>query len=110
MRERNVDRPEMTWEVGDAMDLQWPDNTFDLVLDKGTLDAILHSDDAFVNVAHLTKEFQRVTKIGGTVMIISYGLPPSRAPHLQREHLNWNLITTEIIDSKSLSENYIYIA
>ena len=110
MRERNVDRPEMTWEVGDAMDLHWPDNTFDLVLDKGTLDAILHSDSAFVNVATLTKEFQRVTKVGGIVMVISYGLPNSRACHLQRDHLNWNLITSEEIASKTIGENYMYIA
>ena len=40
----------MTYEVMDARDIKYEDNTFDLVVDKSTIDALLCGDDAFINV------------------------------------------------------------
>ena len=100
----------MTWEVGDALDLRWPDNTFDLVIDKSTIDTILHTDAGFVNVAQLTKEFQRVTKVGGLCMVISYGTLDTRSCHFSRAHLTWDVFKAETIASKTLGENYMFLA
>lgn len=89
MRERNLHRPEMTWEIGDALDMSYEDEYFDVVVDKsrclnntGTLDAILCGENSFFNAAKLTKEVQRVLKTGGIYLIISYGHPRTRIMHL----------------------------
>lgn len=66
----------------DVRDLKYQDNFFDLIIDKSTIDALLCGDQSFINVAIMTKEVQRVLKIGGIYMIISYGQPENRIPHL----------------------------
>ena len=66
----------------DVMDLTYDDKTFDLVIDKSTIDALLCGDYSFLNVALMTKEIQRVLKTGGIYMIISYGQPENRVFHL----------------------------
>ena len=73
MSERNiVKRPEMIWETMDARDLAYPDGMFDLVIDKGTVDAMMCSDFAEINVAVTLKECQRVLKDGGIYLVVSY--------------------------------------
>jgi 2-polyprenyl-3-methyl-5-hydroxy-6-metoxy-1,4-benzoquinol methylase len=67
MKARNTDRKEMTCkysltlvETMDVRDLKIEDNTFDLAIDKSTIDALLCGDSSFLNVAIMTKEVQRV--------------------------------------------------
>ena len=48
-------------------------NSFDLAIDKSTMDALLCGDDASFKVAALLKESQRVLKVGGVYFAISYG-------------------------------------
>lgn len=81
MRKRNTERPGMEFFVGDVRNIEWPDNTFDLALDKSTIDALLWGDYSFTNVAKMTKEIQRVLKPGGWYFAISYGNPESRSVH-----------------------------
>lgn len=66
----------------DVRELQYDDESFDLIIDKSTMDALLCGDQSFLNVAIMTKEVQRVLKTGGIYMIISYGPPENRIPHL----------------------------
>ena len=40
----------------DVRDLTYETEFFDLIIDKGTLDAMLCSDEAFTNVAKMLKE------------------------------------------------------
>lgn len=46
----------MKWEVMDVTDLKYPDEMFDLAIDKSTIDALLCGDNAFINVAKMLKE------------------------------------------------------
>ena len=46
----------MDFYVGDVRNIEWPDNTFDLAIDKSTIDALLCGDYSFTNVAKMTKE------------------------------------------------------
>lgn len=46
MKERNeISRPKMKWQVMSAMDLKFSDNSFDLIVDKGTVDALICGGD-----------------------------------------------------------------
>lgn len=66
----------------DVRDLKYENNFFDLVIDKSTIDALLCGENSFLNVAIMIKEVQRVLKVGGVYMIISYGQPENRIFHL----------------------------
>ena len=58
MKERNAEgRPSMNFLVMDITDMsEIESNTFDLVIDKSTMDALLCGNDSFVKVAQMLKE------------------------------------------------------
>lgn len=77
-------RPHMGFKVMDCRNLAYDDETFDMVIDKSTIDALLCGSNAFFNVAIMLKECQRVLKTGGFYVAISYGQPSNREFHFQR--------------------------
>ena len=85
MQDRNKQREKMTYEVMDVRNLKFENNFFDLAVDKSTMDAILCGDNSFINAAKMLKEVQRVLKIGGYYMMVSYGTPDARVLHLKRK-------------------------
>ena len=92
MRERNKERTEMVYEVMDVCDLKYPDNHFDIIIDKSTIDALLCGDNAYLKAAMLLKESQRVlTEDNGVYIAISFGKPETRSYHLERPFLSWKL-------------------
>ena len=91
MRVRNRKRKQMIYEVMDCCDLKYPDNYFDIAIDKSTIDAILCGDNAYLNTAMMLKEGQRVLKEGGVYIAISYGKPTTRSFHFERPIFNWKL-------------------
>ena len=103
----------MKWEVMDVRELKYPDEMFDLIIDKSTIDALLCGNYAFFNVAVMLKECQRVLKTGGYYMALSYGTPDNRTIHFTRKHLGFELKTYELQrvheDSGSASMHHIYI-
>ena len=56
MRERCQSMNKMVWDVMDVTDIKYEDNFFDIAIDKSTIDALLCGDNAFLNVAMMTKE------------------------------------------------------
>jgi len=101
----------------DARDLKYQDGTFDLAIDKSTIDAVLCGEKSFVNVAIMIREIQRVLKVGGIYMIISYGPPENRLFHLEREHLSLDISIYTIKKDYEIEEDpekfekthYVYI-
>lgn len=91
MKERTIDLINMTWEVMDVMDMRYESNTYDIAIDKSTIDALLCGSNAFLNVARMTREVQRVLKPGGYYFVISYGKPDNRTFHFQRKHLDFKV-------------------
>ena len=65
----------------DVRDLSYEEETFDLIIDKSTIDALLCGSHAYFNVAVMLKECQRVLKTGGYYVAISYGSPANREFH-----------------------------
>ena len=46
----------MSFLVMDAMNMTFANNTFDIIIDKSTIDAILCGENAFLNVAKMLFE------------------------------------------------------
>lgn len=55
-----------------------PDACFDVVLDKGCLDAVLCGEDALARVRAAVAGYYRVLKPGGTLAVVSHGEPKAR--------------------------------
>ena len=91
MIEKNKsERPEMTWQVMDITDMSaFATDSFDIAIDKSTIDALLCGDDFLLKVALMLKETQRVLKPGGHYFAISYGKPENRRSHFIRGFLSW---------------------
>ena len=90
----------------DVRDIKYPDKHFDLAVDKSTIDALLCGERSFINVAVMMKEVQRVLKVGGIYMIISYGKPENRVFHLEREHLSFDINIYTIKKDYSIDNNF----
>ena len=112
MKERNKDKKGLNYQVMDVRDMKgFKDETFDFIIDKSTLDALLCGENSFVDVVYMTKEISRILKVGGIYFIISYGKPENRLLHLQRKHLAFNIQVIEL-KQKTGNENslhFIYV-
>jgi ubiquinone/menaquinone biosynthesis C-methylase UbiE len=57
MAERNKERTQMSYQVGDVTAMpQFDDNSFDILIDKSTIDALLCAEDSIVMTAMMLKE------------------------------------------------------
>ena len=89
----------------DVRNMRFPTNHFDLIIDKSTIDALLCGDSSFMNTAIMMKvnkprinfqECQRILKLDGVYMGISYGTPENRLIHYKRGHLKLNVSTFQV--------------
>ena len=113
MKSRNKDKKGLHFDVMDVCDMAYKDETFDLIIDKSTIDALLCGDHSFMIVAKMLKEISRVLKTGGYYIIISYGQPENRMIHLERDHLAFDtqIYTIKRKEEEDESEkiHYVYI-
>jgi len=82
--------PRMKFECVDVTDLPYPDSSFDLIVNKGTLDAILCSNGAITNSKRMMKECSRVLKSHGSMVVVSYGKAEDRLAYFENEEKWWN--------------------
>ncbi|XP_045403321.1 eEF1A lysine and N-terminal methyltransferase [Lemur catta] len=74
MRERNASRrPQMSFLKMDMTQMEFPDASFQVVLDKGTLDAVLTDEEekTLQQVDRMLAEVGRVLQVGGRYLCIS---------------------------------------
>ncbi|CDJ47393.1 Methylase, related [Eimeria brunetti] len=76
--------------------------SFDFVIDKGTLDCILCGEKSFENVHKALTHISQVLKPGGVYMMISYGSPMFRLNHLQKKELGWT-VELQTLEKPSLN-------
>jgi len=65
MKNLYKDKPSLLYEVQDVRQLTYEDETFDVLVDKGTLDAILCGSDSLTNATGMLEECYRCLKRGG---------------------------------------------
>lgn len=95
----------------DVCSLEYPDEAFDVVLDKGTLDSILCGEGSTSNVSKMCNEISRcvtaasapsvapltparlpsVLKANGAYVVISYGIPDNRLSYLDNAEFGWKV-------------------
>ena len=84
------ERPGMTWRVLDVTDMsKFATDTFDIVIDKSTIDCLFCREDYVVKVASMLMHTQRILKPRGHYFAISMGQPKNRASHFVRKFLSW---------------------
>ena len=62
----------------DVIEMDLPADSFDVVIDKGTLDSILCSEGSSQNAIKCIRQIYRVLKSKGTYFCVSYGVPDFR--------------------------------
>eukprot|EP01121_Diplochlamys_sp_Union-15-3_P012322 TRINITY_DN367_c0_g1_i1.p1 TRINITY_DN367_c0_g1~~TRINITY_DN367_c0_g1_i1.p1 ORF type:complete len:239 (-),score=46.09 TRINITY_DN367_c0_g1_i1:66-740(-) len=95
MKERYKNNPKLEFCVMDCRTLDFEDKSFGVVIDKGTLDAVLCGDNSFYNAALMMKEIYRVLTPGGVFIEVSYGGPDMRLTHLKNQ-TGWTIETRTI--------------
>ncbi|KAK0189081.1 S-adenosyl-L-methionine-dependent methyltransferase [Armillaria mellea] len=87
------DRPEMEWRVMDVRELEFADDQFDVVIDKGTMDAMMTArgdvwDPPEKVVSDCTKEVDEVIRVlrksTGLFLYLTFGQPHFRRRFLAR--------------------------
>lgn len=81
--------PDMQMDVRDMS--FFPDDSFDSVIDKGTLDSLMCGTDAPISASQMLGEVSRLLKPGGLYMLITYGDPTVRMPHIHQPVYNWKI-------------------
>ncbi|KAG5238425.1 EEF1A lysine methyltransferase [Salix suchowensis] len=77
----------------DARDMSFfPDKSFDAAVDKGTLDSLMCGSDDHISSVRMLREVSRILKPGGIYMLITYGDPKVRMPHLTQSIYNWKIV------------------
>ncbi|GAU46805.1 hypothetical protein TSUD_268660 [Trifolium subterraneum] len=92
MRRKYEHIPQLKYMQMDVRDMSFfSDESFDGVIDKGTLDSLMCGTDAPISASQMLAEVCRLLKPGGTYMLITYGDPKVRMPHLSKSVYNWKI-------------------
>ena len=93
--------------VMDARDMEFKDNSFEAIIDKGTIDAILCGNDSISNVDMVLSEVYRCLSRSGVFLLISFGKPENRMEFLQE--YKWQITCTSVRDTtQQCTEHFIY--
>eukprot|EP00644_Phytophthora_capsici_P009139 jgi/Phyca11/504226/fgenesh2_kg.PHYCAscaffold_6_\ len=96
----NVDVSEI---VIKQMSAKYEDHeTYDAVVDKGTMDSILCGEGSTANVSKMCQEIHRVLKPNGVYFIVSYGVPDNRLSYLENKELQWR-VTVHTVPKPTVS-------
>lgn len=78
MSKRYSEMKTLVWDVMDITKMTYANESFDTVLDKGTIDALTCGEDYENQIFKACCEYSRVLKPGGFAYILSFGQPEDR--------------------------------
>mmetsp|Transcript_22009 Transcript_22009/g.21701 ORF Transcript_22009/g.21701 Transcript_22009/m.21701 type:complete len:159 (-) Transcript_22009:30-506(-) len=96
MQEKYRDKQTMRFLHMDGRNMEFDDATFDAVIDKGTLDAILCGENSTTHANKMISEVYRVLSPTGVYVAITYGQPPHRYPYLDKSEYNWEITVHQV--------------
>ncbi|GIQ81694.1 hypothetical protein KIPB_002694 [Kipferlia bialata] len=116
LNDRKGDR-NMNFYVRDSTDMgETPDATYDIIIDKATIDSLLCGEGARQKVNDTLSHCSRILKAGGSLISISYAQPDMRLLFFDQEGYKWTVESKSIEKPKLLESSasvpdhhYIYI-
>jgi len=106
-------RPEMEWHEMDIRDLKFEDDSFDVAIDKGTMDAMMTSVKDVWNppeqvIEDCSREVSEVVRVlrkkTGIFLYLTFG-----QPHFRKRHLTMPFCTLEVKELGDSFHYYLYI-
>uniref|UniRef100_A0A0D3FUY4 Methyltransferase type 11 domain-containing protein n=1 Tax=Oryza barthii TaxID=65489 RepID=A0A0D3FUY4_9ORYZ len=96
-------RPEMRWRVMDMTDMQFTDGSFDVILDKGGLDALMEPEAGTKLGMKYLNEAKRVLKSGGKFACLTLAESHVLALLLSEFRFGWDMSIQAIGNESSKS-------
>ena len=96
MQEKYRDKSSMRFMHMDAKKLEFEEQTFDAIIDKGTLDSVLCGENSTAFTQKVISEANRVLAPGGVYIVVTYGQPPHRYPYLDKPEFNWEITVHQV--------------
>ncbi|KAG6514483.1 hypothetical protein ZIOFF_024843 [Zingiber officinale] len=106
-------RPEMRWRVMDMTELQFAEETFDVIFDKGGLDALMEPEHGAKLGTKYLKEVKRVLKSGGKFLCLTLAESHVLALLFTELRFGWDTsiaIIPQKIGSKSAFQTFLLVA
>lgn len=91
MKHRCRNWPTLEFIQMDARKLQFGDNSFDVAIDKGTMDSLLCGENSTAHTLKYISEVFRVLSPNGIFLIVSYNEPSQRIPYLTKDGHKWEV-------------------
>jgi ubiquinone/menaquinone biosynthesis C-methylase UbiE len=108
--EKNIS-DKLIYQEMDCRKMTFPNESFDVVIDKGTMDAICCGHAYKENIAAMEREISRVLVPGGVYIVFSYGKPVTRLEYMNHPEYNWDVSAELFINPHSSppgNEYFIY--
>ncbi|CAH0479519.1 unnamed protein product [Peronospora belbahrii] len=110
---------QLQWQKMNMCSLDFANETYDAVVDKGTLDSILCGESSTANVSKMCQEIYRVLRPNGVYFVVSYGIPDNRLGYLDNKELPWKVTVhtvpkptvsaVQVSEAEANAVHYIYV-
>jgi len=109
--------PELQFKTMDMTKMDFPEKTFDVVIEKASLDSLLvdskspwdYNSPGCLSVRRSLLEVQRVLKTEGIFVSITFSQPHFRVPLLALPELGWNIEVKKFSTSQSLLDYFLIV-
>ena len=109
--------PELQFRTMDMTKMDFPEKTFDVVIEKASLDSLLvdskspwdHTSPGCLSVIRSLLEVKRVLKPQGIFVSITFSQPHFRVPLLAQPQLGWSIEVEKFSTSQSLLDYFLMV-